>query len=174
MWTQLVEKRLLKHCSFFFQDFDHPWAAQLQVRVHPRPAASRHRRFSHHHAGNNTTRKILLIFSGLPAFPMLVLQLHFHADWLPMIGAWQPSGLDYWSLPTAAYPKHGRSKHVHYSYDLVLTKSILSGNHVVTIFVICIQATQCRTCPLRWFPRMREPLYKCAVNSNEHCLTSQT
>ena len=35
------------------------------------------------------------IFSMLPAFLLLVLRLHFRAEWLPMIGAWQPSGLDY-------------------------------------------------------------------------------
>ena len=41
----------------------------------------------------------------------MVLQLHFCADWLTMIGASQPSGLDYRSLLTTAYPTKGRSKH---------------------------------------------------------------
>ena len=36
---------------------------------------------------------------------------HFRAGWLSMIGARQPSGLNYWSLLTAAYPTQGRSKH---------------------------------------------------------------
>ena len=44
------------------------------------------------------------ISSMLPAFLLLVLRLHFRAEWLPMIGARQPSGLYYWSLLTAAYP----------------------------------------------------------------------
>ena len=49
--------------------------------------------------------------SLLPSFPLLVIQLHFGVDWLPMIGARQPSRLDYRSLLTAAYPTRGRSKH---------------------------------------------------------------
>ena len=38
------------------------------------------------------------IFSLLLAFLQLVLQLHFRAEWLPMIGARQPIWLNYWSL----------------------------------------------------------------------------
>ena len=55
--------------------------------------------------------RIFFISSLSPVFLLLVLQLHFRADRLPMIGARQPSGLNYWSLPTAAYPTRGRSKH---------------------------------------------------------------
>ena len=54
----------------------------------------------------------------LPAFLQLTLQLHFLANLLPMIGAGQPSGLDYWSLPTAAYPRRERSKHNETSCSL--------------------------------------------------------
>ena len=35
------------------------------------------------------------IFSLLSALLLLVLQLRFHADWLPIFGAGQPSGLNY-------------------------------------------------------------------------------
>ena len=35
------------------------------------------------------------IFSLLPAFLQVILDLHFCADWLPRIRARQPSGLDY-------------------------------------------------------------------------------
>ena len=51
------------------------------------------------------------LFSLLPLFLSLVLQLHFCANWLPMVRAGQPMGLDCWSLPTAVYPSRGRSKH---------------------------------------------------------------
>ena len=44
----------------------------------------------------------LIFFPSSPCYP-LDLQLYFHADWLPMIRAWQPIGLSYWSLLTAAY-----------------------------------------------------------------------
>ena len=63
--------------------------------------------------GKPVNKKIclFLFISLLPAFLQLVLQLHFRAGQLPMIGARQPSELDYWSLLTAAYPTQGRSKH---------------------------------------------------------------
>ena len=37
---------------------------------------------------------VFFTFSLLPAFLLPVLQLHFRADWLPMIGARQTSGLN--------------------------------------------------------------------------------
>ena len=51
------------------------------------------------------------IFSWLAAFLLLVLQLHFCADWLPIIRARQPSGLWYKLLLTAAYPTRVSSKY---------------------------------------------------------------
>ena len=41
------------------------------------------------------SQRLFSIFSLLPAFLILFLQLHFRADRVPMIGAGQPSGLDY-------------------------------------------------------------------------------
>ena len=54
---------------------------------------------------------IFFIFSLLHAFLLLGLQLHFLVDWLPMIGARQPSGPDYLSLLTVAYPTGEITKH---------------------------------------------------------------
>ena len=36
---------------------------------------------------------------------------HFLANWLPMIGARQSSGINYRSLLTATYPTRGKSTH---------------------------------------------------------------
>ena len=50
-------------------------------------------------------------FCWLLAFQGLVFSAsHFCADWLPMIGARLPSGLNHWSLLTAGVPKLGRAK----------------------------------------------------------------
>ena len=50
---------------------------------------------------------LAVIFSSPPFYPLSSywnFQFHFRADWLPMIGARQLSGLNYWSLLIAAYP----------------------------------------------------------------------
>ena len=60
------------------------------------------------------TKGHIIVFSFLLAaatFLLQVFQLQFDAFLLPMIGARQPSGLNYWSLLTAAYRAWGRSKH---------------------------------------------------------------
>ena len=53
----------------------------------------------------------LHLLLATPLFLLQFLHIHFRSDWLPMIGARQPSVLDYWSLLTAAYPTRERSKH---------------------------------------------------------------
>ena len=40
-------------------------------------------------------RLVFSIFGLIPALLLLVLQLHFLTDWLSMIGARQPSGLNH-------------------------------------------------------------------------------
>ena len=62
-------------------------------------------------AQHNSIDGFFNIFSLLPNFLLLYLQLHLCADWLSRIGARQPIGLNYWSRLAAAYPTRGRSKH---------------------------------------------------------------
>ena len=49
-------------------------------------------------------------FSWVPAFFELVFQLLISAQTRSLMGVWQPSGLDYWSLLTAAYPQQHLSE----------------------------------------------------------------
>ena len=85
---------------------------------------------------NGTQREHLcchfFTFSLPPTILLLALQLYFCADWPPMIKDRQPSGLDYWSLLTAAYSTRRRSTTFAGTYPTKIIGEISSEIFILT------------------------------------------
>ena len=86
---------------------------------------------------------VFSIFSSLPAFFRLVFQPFMSAQTIFLIGAWKPSGLDYSSLLTAAYPIPQRSKQDEWSHKVEwVTRNIKKINSEIKLkkFVLSYQS----------------------------------
>ena len=100
----------------FFPALTEPWATRRRrCTASTRPSSTSRRRSPEPTGPRVSQIPRPHFFPSYPCYPLSFglsfSAAHLRADWLPMIGARQPSGLNYCSLLTAAYPTEGRSKH---------------------------------------------------------------
>ena len=100
----------------FFPALTEPWATRRRrCTASTRPSSTSRRRSPEPTGPRVSQIPRPHFFPSSPCYPLSFglsfSAAHLRADWLPMIGARQPSGLNNWSLLTAAYPTERRSKH---------------------------------------------------------------
>ena len=106
----------LKSSPVFFPALTEPWATRRRkCTASTRPSSTSRRRSPEPTGPRVSQIPRPHFFPSSPCYPLSFglsfSAAHLRADWLPMIGARQPSGLNNWLLLTAAYPTEGRSKH---------------------------------------------------------------